>query len=116
METNTTESETTIVVFQDNGLESNGHDMLNQVEYSPDGDVYVAGSDKNNGTFLVPENFISQNSILGKDFVINCTPCNKIFVSADGYNSHIQVEYSQMNNAIFNSKRSYITKTPCWYL
>ena len=97
METNTTASETTIVVFQDNGMESNGHDMLNQVQYSTDGDVYVAdGSDKNNGTFLVPENFISQNSILGKDFVINCTPCNKIFVSADGYNSHIQVEYSQI--------------------
>jgi hypothetical protein len=91
METNTTESETTIVVFQDNGLESNGDGMLTQIEYSEDGDASVAGSDKNNGTFLVPENFISQNSILGKDFVINCTPCNKIFVSADGYNSHIQV-------------------------
>ena len=94
METNGTERETTIVVFQDNGLESNNSDgMLTQIEYSGEGDaVVVDGTDKSNGTFLVPETFISQNSILGKDFVINCTPCNKIFVSADGYNSHIQVE------------------------
>ena len=62
METNNSESETTIVVFQDNGLHSN-NGMLTQVEYSPDEDPSVACSDKNNGTFLVPENFISQNLV-----------------------------------------------------
>ena len=71
-------------------MECNGG-MLTQVQFSTDEDASNAMSDKSNGTFLVPETFMSQNSVLSKDFLIKCDPCNKIFVSANGYNNHIQV-------------------------
>lgn len=94
METNSEENETTIVVFQDEGLETNGH-IMTQVQFAATDEVESTPvSNKSNGTLLVPETFISQSSILGKDFVIRCTPCNKIFVSADGYNNHVQVQHT----------------------
>ena len=91
MDANHSDSETTIVVFEEDELECNGN-MMNRVEFITDKDS-ANNSDSNatNGTFLVPETFMEQNSVLGQDFVIRCSPCNKIFVSADGYNGHVQV-------------------------
>ena len=90
MDINPSDSETTIVVFEDDGLECNDN-MMSQIEYTTDKGSTKTISEETNGTFLVPENFMAQNSVLGQDFVIRCTPCNKIFVSADGYNRHVQV-------------------------
>lgn len=90
MDINPSDSETTIVVFEDDGLECNGN-VMSQIEYTTDKSSTKTISEETNGTFLVPETFMAQNSVLGQDFVIRCTPCNKIFVSADGYNRHVQV-------------------------
>ena len=90
MEVNPSETETTIVVFEDDGLECNGN-IMNQIQFTTDKGSNKTAPDATNGTFLIPETFMAQNSVLGQDFVINCTPCSKIFVSADGYNRHIQV-------------------------
>ena len=90
MDINPSDSETTIVVFEDDGLECNDN-MMSQIEYTTDKGSTKTISEETNATFLVPENFMAQNSVLGQDFVIRCTPCNKIFVSADGYNRHVQV-------------------------
>ena len=100
MEIATEANETAIVVFQEDALNTNG-DMLTQVQFSTEDVESTTLPDKmNGGTFLVPETLISQNSILGKDFVIRCTPCNKIFVSADGYNNHVQVKTS-INSSVY---------------
>ena len=90
MDINPSDSETTIVVFEDDGLECNGN-VVSQIEYTTDKGSTKNISEESDGTFLVPETFMAQNSVLGQDFVIRCTPCNKIFVSADGYNRHVQV-------------------------
>ena len=90
MDINPSDGETTIVVFEDDGLECNGN-IMSQIEYTTDKGSTKTISEETNGTFLVPETFMAQNSVLGQDFVIRCTPCNKIFVSADGYNRHVQV-------------------------
>ena len=90
MDTNPSDSDTTIVVYQEDGLEYNGN-MTNQIELMMEKASTKTISDETNETLLVPETFMAQNSVLGQDFVIRCTPCNKIFVSADGYNRHVQV-------------------------
>ena len=91
METNSEGNETTIVVFQDDALATNG-EMLTHVQFSTEEVECNSASDKSSGTLLVPEALISESSILGKDFVIRCTPCNKFFLSADAYNNHVQVQ------------------------
>ena len=85
-------NETTIYYIQeDDALEGSGY-MIAQPDLSTN---QVVESDQTsnhqNASLLLPQNLVSQNSILGKDFVIRCSPCNKIFVSAEGYNSHVQV-------------------------
>ena len=98
MDINPSDSETTIVVFEDDGLECKNN-MMSQIEYTTDKGSTKTISEETNGTFLVPETFMAQNSVLGQDFVIRCTPCNKIFVSADGYNRHVQVNLVQVLNS-----------------
>ena len=116
MDINPSDSETTIVVFEDDGLECNGN-VMSQIEYTTDKGSTKTISEETNGTFLVPETFMAQNSVLGQDFVIRCTPCNKIFVSADGYNRHVQVRringfssnsfiiYESLGNSIHNANK-----------
>ena len=101
MDINPSDSETTIVVFEDDGLECNGN-VVSEIEYTTEKGSTKTISEESNETFLVPETFMTQNSVLGQDFVIRCTPCNKIFVSADGYNRHVQVR--QINGF---SKRTF---------
>ena len=119
METSSAEGETTIVVFQDEAMEANGN-MMTEIQFSTDDSgcnrcsTDVTNPEKDNETFLVPETFISQNSILGKDFVIRCAPCNKIFISADGYNNHVQVYKVKNGEQNFKSTEKYfISLTIC---
>ena len=90
VETATTDNDSTILVFQDDGTEANGHllthDRFPTVHTSVD-----TNQDAATETILVPESYIPENSVLGTDVFIRCTPCNKIFISANGYNTHVQV-------------------------
>ena len=96
VETATKDNESTILVFQDDGMNANGHllthDRLSTVHATVDTNQQAATE-----TILVPESYIPQDSVLGTDVFIRCTPCNKIFISADGYNNHVQVRTRLMS-------------------
>ena len=88
MTTNMDANETTIYYIQEDALEGSGY-MIAQPELSSNEAGYEQPSDQPpNGSLLLPEHL---NSTLGTGFVIKCTPCDKIFTSAEGYNQHVQV-------------------------
>ena len=87
----TTDNDSTILVFQDDGTEGNGH-LLTHDQFPTVHATVDTNQDTATETILVPESYIPQDSILGTDVFIRCTPCNKIFISANGYNTHVQVE------------------------
>ena len=99
IETVATDNDNTIIVFQDDGMDANAH-MLTQNQYPTVHATVGTNLDSGTETILVPESYISQDSVLGKDLFIRCTPCNKIFVSANGYNSHVQVATFPKSNRI----------------
>ena len=88
----TTDNDSTILVFQDDGTEADGHlpshDRFPTVHATVDTKQDTAATE----TILVPESYIPQDSVLGTDVFIRCTPCNKIFISSNGYNTHVQVQ------------------------
>ena len=95
VETATTENDSTIVVFQDDGTEGNGH-LLTHDQFPTVHATVDTNQDTATETILVPESYIPQDSILGTDVFIRCTPCNKIFISANGYNTHVQVRIKML--------------------
>ena len=96
VETATKDNDSTILVFQDDGMNANGHllthDRLSTVHATVD-----TNQDTATETILVPESYIPQDSVLGTNVFIRCTPCNKIFISANGYNNHVQVRTRLMS-------------------
>ena len=87
----TTDNDSTILVFQDDGTEAYGHLLANDGFPTVNATVDT-NQDPATETILVPESDIPPDSVLGTDVFIRCTPCNKIFISANGYNTHVQVQ------------------------
>ena len=86
-----TDNDSTILVYQDDGTEADGH-LLTHNRFPTVHAQVDTNQDTATETILVPESYVPQDSGLGTDVFIRCTPCNKIFVSANGYNTHVQVQ------------------------
>ena len=109
VETATTDNESTIVVFQDDLAKANGH-LLTHDRFPTVHATVDTNQDTASETILAPESYIPQDSVLGTDVFIRCTPCNKIFISANGYNNHVQVR-TRLRSLVYSL--AYIS-APCY--